>query len=137
MYDKILQILLESSAARKAAIRALLARQSGVQATAPRSPGQFGAGVGGVGRAQQQAALAAMAGGSSGGFTGSKAAEIMRQDDTIKAARNKASNGTEDDKKNDREEYRDKERLQNKLNKMVAKFKATVGATTKTPTKVY
>ena len=136
MYDRILQILLESSAARKAATRAILARQSGVQPTVPKKPGQFGAGIG-TGRAQQQAALAARAKGSSGGFAGSKTAMIQRQDDVIKAAKDKAAKASREKKEKEDKEGGSTSRLATVYAASKAARKLTGLANIQTPKKVY
>jgi len=141
MYDRFLHILLESSAKRKAEIAAILARRSGVKPV-DRKPGQFGAGAG-VGRADQLAAIAQRNKPSQGGFSGSKTAELQRQQDfqrdqvsQSKAAEREKqaqSDKAQSDKEKEREEKqksKDFNKYKSKLRSMLRKVKSL----TKVPT---
>jgi hypothetical protein len=124
MYDRFLDILLESSAKRKAEIAAILARRSGVN-PAGRRPGQFGAGAG-VGRADQLAAIAQRNKPSQGGFSASRTAELQRQQDyqrnqvsQANARRNSDDEDEDDNKKTNFELARSQ--FRNKLSSMLSK----------------
>jgi hypothetical protein len=123
MYDRFLDILLESSAKRRAEIAAILARRSGVK-PAGRNTGQFGAGV--VGRSDQLAAIAQRNKPSQGGFSASRTAELQRQQDyqrnqvsQANARRNSDDEDEDDNKKTNFELARSQ--FRNKLSSMLSK----------------
>ena len=127
MYDRFLDILLESSARRRAEIAAILARQSGVNPVG-RRPGQFGAGAG-VGRADQLAAIAQRNNPSQGGFSASRTAELQRQQDYQRNqvsqanARRNSDDEDEDDNKKTKQKKIERARSQfrNRLSSMLSK----------------